>query len=178
MTISKNIIRKIINIIFFIFWTCKGNSERITIIERNAWNAFPIIRQDRLDFCFRNGKPFDGICIHYSGFSSDISPIALQKYHMIHLRCDDIMYHYMIDSRGKIYQGRDTTYFYNMPDDQNSHIHVCCISDMKFSSTRWLTNNQRNSLNKLILQLMNDFNIISKNVYFYDSTGYENLELK
>ncbi len=181
MTISDGIFRKNLvkrTILFLICVSCTGNNDEISFINRESWNAVPPIHRKRMKKRYRQGIPFDGMCIHYSGFDTDMSLRALQQYHMIRLQYPDIAYHYVIDTRGQIYQGRETLFFSDFPEKSLRSIHICCISDLKFSSNKWLPKTQVQALKKLILQLINDFNINDKNVYFCDSTGYENLNME
>ncbi|KUK52397.1 MAG: Putative peptidoglycan recognition protein (Probable wrong end) [Marinimicrobia bacterium 46_47] len=178
MIITPVILRRILKFTacLVLFWTCAENEDTPRIIPRNVWNARNPVYPRRMENRRRHNTPFTGICIHYSGFSSDMSPRSLQDYQILHLGYPDINYHYIIDTKGRIFQGRDTVFFCETRNKTDPYIHLCCISDMKFPSGSWVPDKQKNSLRKLIQYLYNLYNIHDKDIFFYDSTGYEDLD--
>jgi len=178
MIITPAIFRQILklSVCVVLFWTCSENRDPLHIISRNAWNARDPVYPLQMESKRRHNIPFTGICIHYSGFSCDMDPRSLQDYQILRLGYPDINYHYIIDKRGHIYQGRDTLFFCETLHKTDPYIHLCCISDMKFSSGSWLPKKQKNSLKEMIRYLYDLYNIHGKSIFFYDSTGYEDLD--
>jgi len=178
MIIIHIILRRILKLICCIglLWACSDNRESPEIIPREAWNARDPVHPRRMEKRRRHHVPFKGICIHYSGFSCNISPHSLQAYQILHLHYPDITYHYIINKKGNVYQGRDTAYFSETPTGADEYIHLCCVSDMKFQKGIWLPEKQAESLRKLIQYLYDLYYIPDKNIFFYDSTGYEDLD--
>ncbi|MDD5581698.1 MAG: N-acetylmuramoyl-L-alanine amidase [Candidatus Marinimicrobia bacterium] len=165
----------LISILFFCI-ACEKHPKTPIIISREGWHAIEPIHTIPLEKSKRNRETFDGICIHYSGFSDQISPASLQHYHIFRLQYPDVTYHFIIDRKGKIYEGRDALYFSETRQGKDTNIHICCISSLKFPPREWLPKKQKNSLQNLIYYLMNFYNINIENIFFYDSTGFEDLD--
>ncbi|MDK2975865.1 MAG: hypothetical protein PWP06_340 [Candidatus Marinimicrobia bacterium] len=178
MIITPVIFRRFLKLFacLVLFQACAENGHTPHIIPRDAWNARKPVYPQRMESIHRHNTPFTGICIHYSGFSCDMSPRLLQNYQILRLGYPDINYHYIIDKRGHIYQGRDTVFFCETRNKMDPYLHLCCISDMKFPTGSWLPDKQKNSLKKLIQYLYDVHNIHDNNIFFYDSSGYEDLD--
>ncbi len=175
MTTIPGVSRKVAEtaLLLWILFACSDNKGVPEVIVREEWGAREPLYLHRLEKQRRDKESFIGICIHYSGFSVSVKPRLIQQYQMMRLNYPDVAYHFLIDRKGRVFQGRDTLFFSETSRGPDRYIHLCCISDMKFSPDNWLPVQQKRSLQKLILYLIDCYSINSKNVFFYDSTGYE-----
>ena len=152
---------------------CSGEPDDLLVIYRDNWCAYPPVFPSKLNEYRMTQLSYKGIIIHYSGFSNSLSPREIQVYHLTKLGYADINYHYLIDNHGVIYEGRDLVYKAEKFPAYEKYIHICCISDMKFHHRGWLGKKQRSALARLIINLTNKYDIDSKYIKYFDSTGYE-----
>jgi|GEM_PF-2236910 len=159
--------------LFIILIGCSGGPDDLSVIPRDHWGAYSSFFPDKLKEYRTTGDSYHGIIIHYSGFSNTLRPKEIQVYHLTKMGYADINYHYIIDNQGSIYEGRDLIYKVESFSLYENYIHICCISDMKFSNGAWLKNRQKSALIKLIKCLIKEYDIENKYIKYFDSTGYE-----
>lgn len=160
-------------ILIILLTGCSVEPEDLTVIPRKDWNACPAFFPEKLENTRTIPVLYKGIIIHYSGFSNSLSPKEIQVYHLTKLGFADINYHYLIDSHGFIYEGRNLKYKAEKFTDYENYIHICCISDMKFYHRRWLTKKQRAALRKAVIYICKNYEIENNYIKYFDSTGYE-----
>ncbi len=157
----------------FLLLGCSPELHEMSVIPRNEWCAYPPVFTHKLDEFYIMNSPYEGIIIHYSGFSNTLSPKDIQVYHLTKLGYADINYHFLIDRHGFIYEGRDMIYKAEAYPEYEKYIHICCISDRKFYKKGWLTKKQRSSLKEAIVYLSIRYDIENKYIKYFESTGYE-----
>lgn len=109
-------------------------------------------------------KPYNHIVIHHSGEINRRTPYEVESLHMDERKFDDIGYNYLIDSKGKIYEGRNLKYqgaHVNSNSDSDGKIGVLMIGDFHKSpwtkldvdGTQSLTLDQLESMRNLVKHL-------------------------
>ena len=89
-----------------------------TIVSRDSWAKLPPDNGSTIGFYNSERKPVQFIGIHHDG-SSDSTLTSVLKYHIKTNGWGDIAYHYIIDKKGRIYEGRsidrasDTNYIFD-----------------------------------------------------------------
>ncbi len=93
------------------------------IIPRAAWGARAPKSRTTVPWSKRTG-----FVVHYSAASPDQTPKAIQNYHMDTKRWSDIGYNFLVDDKGRIYEGRGWTVLGAHAEGHNTeNIGVCWI---------------------------------------------------
>lgn len=106
---------------------------------------------------------YDSIVIHHSGNWGEKKPVNIERFHMVENNYDHVGYHFLIDSNGKIYEGRSLIYKGSHVRLSNSKkIGILLLGD--FDEQWWdiddqLTNSQLKAVNSLIKSLTKHFSI-------------------
>jgi hypothetical protein len=91
--------------------TVNINSSKIEIIPRSQWNARSPITNDPRRSYERYQEPLqdilDSIVIHHAGNDRHETMRDVQDLHMDKKEAADIRYHFGIDKKGRIFEGRD-----------------------------------------------------------------------
>ena len=101
----------------------------VEVIGRSAWGARPV--RDGL-----RRHSLERITLHHSGVrltDNTLGPARVRQHQQWHLSIGhpDIDYHYLIDRRGNIYQGRDARFRGDTQTeyDPTGHLLICCEGD-------------------------------------------------
>lgn len=115
--------------------------------------------------------PFTGIVIHHSATPQNITAKSIKAYHVNVRHYQDIGYNFVIESSGKIVEGRSMSIqgahaLNPYPSRNRTHIGICLVGMDHF------TDAQFKSLHELIHNLMQQFDIKSIEPHHQECPGH------
>ncbi len=98
-------------LLIFISILCCCETDNPNIIERKSWDLEKkSTKKNVYKYTVNINAVLTYIIIHHSAFVSKPGPALLLQYHLDQLKYSDIAYHFIIDSNGKVYEGRAIFY--------------------------------------------------------------------
>ncbi|MFC7711247.1 peptidoglycan recognition protein family protein, partial [Micromonospora lupini] len=100
-------------------------SQPLSIIPRKQWGARPPVEVTRVALATRTG-----FTVHYSAGAAATTPRQIQNYHMDGNGWSDIGYNFLVDTAGRIYEGRGWEVMGAHASGHNdTHIGACFIGN-------------------------------------------------
>jgi len=134
-----------------------GYTDNLTVIKRSEWGWLPLEKS-------KKESDITNITVHHGGeiFGEEKDPVTairnLQKWSRREKEWIDIPYHFMIDLKGKIYEGRPINYSgdTNTEYDPTGHALVEVMGNYEIQE---LNDSQKQSMIKLLVFLKEEFNV-------------------
>jgi len=147
---------------------------RLRVLPRSTWNARPVVRR-RTDPLGTVRK----VTIHHSAGPHDSNGTSrgetaneirkIQRYHQVQKGWADIGYHYIIDRRGEVFQGRSLKYQGAHASGRANRGNIGIVLLGNYSPHRQqLTNQQRRSLTVLAARLCDHYRLGAKQIYTHE----------
>jgi tetratricopeptide (TPR) repeat protein len=147
---------------------------RLQVLPRSVWNAKPVVRG--------RTKPLGTVrkvTIHHSAPRDDFVGTTrwaaanqinkIQRYHQKDRGWADIGYHYIIDRRGEVFQGRSLSYQGAHASGRANRGNIGIVVLGNYSARRQrLTDAQRRSLTVLTARLCDHYRIGAKQIYTHE----------